>query len=61
MRSPLNAEQKIMTLESLVKYNPQLRGLIIRISQMKNCQENADKFFEQVMRFKLKNQFVTID
>lgn len=61
VRSPLNAEQKMMTLESLVKYSPQLRGLIIRISQMKNCQENADKFFEQVMRFKLKNQLVTIE
>jgi len=61
VRSPLNAEQKMMTLEALVKYSPQLRRLIIRISQMKNCQETADKFFEQVMRFKLRNQLVTIE
>lgn len=61
VRSPLNAEHKMMTLESLVKYSPQLRGLIIRISQMKNCHETADKFFEQVMRFKIRNPLVTIE
>lgn len=61
VRSPLNAEQKMLTLMSLVKYSPKLKELIVRISQMKNCQETADKFFEQVMRFKLRNQVVTIE
>ncbi|CAA6658897.1 unnamed protein product [Spirodela intermedia] len=52
VRSPLNAEQKLSTLESLVKHSPRLRRMIIRISQMKNCNEMADDFFEDICRFR---------
>eukprot|EP01018_Ginkgo_biloba_P034976 Gb_33254 [translate_table: standard] len=61
VRSPLNAEQKMMTLESLVKYSRRLGRLTIRVSQMKNCQDTADKFFEKVLKFKHKNHLVIIE
>ncbi|KQJ98602.1 F-box protein At1g10780 [Brachypodium distachyon] len=51
VRSPLNAEQKLITLESLVRYSPRLRKMAIRISQMKNCHEAADDFFEEICKF----------
>ena len=52
VRSPLNAEQKPSTLESLVKHSPRLRKMIIRISQMKNCNEMADDFFEDICKLR---------
>ncbi|XP_006845912.3 F-box protein At1g10780 [Amborella trichopoda] len=55
VRSPLNAEQKLTTLESLVKYSKRLRRMVIRVSQMKNCHECADDFFEDICRLKLRN------
>jgi hypothetical protein len=55
VRSPLNAEQKLNTLESLLKYSVKLRTMIIRISQMKNCHEAADEFFEDICKFKYMN------
>ena len=55
VRSPLNAEQKLNTLESLVKYSAKLRTMVIRISQMKNCHEAADDFFEEICKFKYMN------
>ncbi|KAM3328603.1 hypothetical protein ACQJBY_026005 [Aegilops geniculata] len=51
VRSPLNAEQKLITIESLVRYSPRLRRMVLRISQMKNCHEAADEFFEEVSKF----------
>uniref|UniRef100_A0ACD5Y154 Uncharacterized protein n=1 Tax=Avena sativa TaxID=4498 RepID=A0ACD5Y154_AVESA len=51
VRSPLNAEQKLITLESLVSYSPRLQRMVIRISQMKNCHEAADEFFEEICNF----------
>ena len=51
VRSPLNAEQKLSTLESLVRYSPRLRRMTIRISQMKNCHDGADDFFEEICKF----------
>ncbi|KAG2579310.1 F-box protein At1g10780-like [Panicum virgatum] len=51
VRSPLNAEQKLSTLESLVRYSPRLRRMTIRISQMKNCHDSADDFFEEICKF----------
>ncbi|KAG0482643.1 hypothetical protein HPP92_010727 [Vanilla planifolia] len=47
VRSPLNAEQKLNTLESLVDFSVKLRKMVIRISQMKNCHETADDFFSK--------------
>ncbi|XP_078429735.1 F-box/RNI-like superfamily protein isoform X1 [Wolffia australiana] len=55
VRSPLNAEQKLSTLESLVKHSPRLRRMVIRVSQMKNCNEMADDFFEDICRFRSMN------
>ncbi|CAO2206992.1 unnamed protein product [Urochloa humidicola] len=55
VRSPLNAEQKLSTLESLVRYSVRLRRMIIRISQMKNCHEAADDFFEEICKFTYMN------
>ncbi|OEL24741.1 F-box protein [Dichanthelium oligosanthes] len=55
VRSPLNAEQKLSTLESLVRYSVRLRRMIIRISQMKNCHEASDDFFEEICKFTYKN------
>ncbi|XP_077213747.1 F-box/RNI-like superfamily protein isoform X2 [Tasmannia lanceolata] len=55
VRSPLNAEQKMSTLESLVKYGSKVRRIVIRVSQMKNCHGSADDFFEEVCRFKHMN------
>ncbi|KAF3778528.1 F-box protein [Nymphaea thermarum] len=61
VRSPLNAEQKMNTLESLVKHSKRLRRMVIRVSQMKNCNESADKFFEEICRFKNRNRKVKIE
>ncbi|XP_020573278.1 F-box protein At1g10780 [Phalaenopsis equestris] len=62
VRSPLNAEQKLNTLESLVDFSVKLRKMVIRISQMKNCHETADDFFEEICRFKyLNNDIVHIE
>jgi hypothetical protein len=55
VRSPLNAEQKLSTLESLVRYSVRLRRMIIRISQMKNCHDAADDFFEEICKFTCMN------
>ncbi|WOL20031.1 F-box protein [Canna indica] len=55
VRSPLNAEQKLNTLESLLKYSVKLRRMAIRISQMKNCHEAADDFFKEICKFKYMN------
>ncbi|VAI18295.1 unnamed protein product [Triticum turgidum subsp. durum] len=55
VRSPLNAEQKLSTLESLVKYSVRLQSMVIRISQMKNCHDAADDFFEEICKFKYIN------
>ncbi|XP_058089589.1 F-box protein At1g10780-like isoform X2 [Magnolia sinica] len=55
VRSPLNAEQKLSTLESLVKCSRKLRRMVIRVSQMKSCQHSADDFFEEICRFKCMN------
>lgn len=55
VRSPLNAEQKLSTLESLVDFSVKLRKMVIRISQMKNCHETADDFFEEICNFQRLN------
>ncbi|BAF23926.1 Os08g0469500 [Oryza sativa Japonica Group] len=55
VRSPLNAELKLNTLESLVKYSPRMRRMVVRISQMKNCHGSADGFFEEICKFMYMN------
>ncbi|KAJ4842129.1 hypothetical protein Tsubulata_048393 [Turnera subulata] len=56
VRSPLNAEQKISTLESLLKYGKPLKSLVIRILQMKSTHSSADDFFDDICRFQRMNQ-----
>ena len=51
IRSPLNAEQKISTLESIVKYAGNLKKLVLKILQMKSCHNGTDDFFEDVWKF----------
>ncbi|PKI74834.1 F-box protein At1g10780 isoform X2 [Punica granatum] len=56
VRSPLNAEQKMNTLESLIKYGKNLKTMVIKILQMKSCHNSTDDFFEEVCRFKYLNR-----
>ncbi|XLR04985.1 hypothetical protein S83_071183, partial [Arachis hypogaea] len=55
VRSPLNAEQKISTLESLLKYGKNLRTMVIKILQMKSCHTSADDFFYEICRLRYMN------
>ena len=55
VRSPLNAEQKINTLESLLQYAKSLRTMVIKIVQMKSSHSSADEFFEEIWQFKCMN------
>ncbi|KAL4349576.1 F-box protein At1g10780-like isoform X1 [Arachis hypogaea] len=55
VRSPLNAEQKISTLESLLKYGKNLRTMVIKILQMKSCHTSADDFFDEICRLRYMN------
>lgn len=56
VRSPLNAEQKMSTLESLLKYGKNLKRMEIRILQMKSSHSSADDFFEEICRFSHMNR-----
>lgn len=56
VRSPLNAEQKMSTLDSLVKYANNLSKLSIKILQMKSSHSSADDFFEDICRFRYMNR-----
>nr|XP_043619057.1 F-box protein At1g10780-like [Erigeron canadensis] len=55
VRSPLNAEQKMSTLEALVKYGAKLKKMKIRILQMRSGHSSADDFFEEICRFRFMN------
>uniref|UniRef100_A0A7N0RFU6 F-box domain-containing protein n=2 Tax=Kalanchoe fedtschenkoi TaxID=63787 RepID=A0A7N0RFU6_KALFE len=52
VRSPLNAEQKMCTLESLVKHGTRLNSMVIKILQMKSSHSSADDFFEEICKFR---------
>ncbi|KAK6945591.1 hypothetical protein RJ641_013135, partial [Dillenia turbinata] len=56
VRSPLNAEQKMSTLESLLTYGKNLKKMVIKILQMKSSHSSADQFFEDVCRFRYMNR-----
>nr|GMD82958.1 F-box protein At1g10780 [Ipomoea batatas] len=56
VRSPLNAEQKMSTLESLLRYAKNLRNMKIKILQMKSCHSSSDEFFEDICRFSRMNR-----
>lgn len=47
VRSPLNAEQKISTLESLVKNEKNIRKMVIRILHMKSSHISTNDFFRR--------------
>ncbi|KAK7331626.1 hypothetical protein VNO80_28363 [Phaseolus coccineus] len=55
VRSPLNAEQKMSTLESMLKYGKNLRTMVIKILQMKSTHSSADDFFDEICRFRYMN------
>ncbi|KAK7302434.1 hypothetical protein RJT34_13324 [Clitoria ternatea] len=56
VRSPLNAEQKMSTLESLLKYGKNLRTMVIKILQMKSSHSGVDDFFDEICRFRYMNR-----
>lgn len=56
MRSPLNAEQKLSTLESFLKYGKNLKLMVIKILQMKSNHSSADDFFDEICRFRYMNR-----
>ncbi|XAR55217.1 hypothetical protein NMG60_11035228 [Bertholletia excelsa] len=56
VRSPLNAEQKMSTLESLIKYGKSLKKMTIRILDMKSGHSSADDFFQEICRFRCLNR-----
>lgn len=56
VRSPLNAEQKMNTLESLVKFGKKLKKLKIKILGMKSGHSSADDFFEEICMLQYMNQ-----
>ncbi|KAH7575719.1 hypothetical protein JRO89_XS02G0202100 [Xanthoceras sorbifolium] len=56
VRSPLNAEQKMSTLESLLKYGKSLKTMVIRILQMKSSHSSSDDFFDEICRFRCMNR-----
>ncbi|KAJ0641070.1 putative leucine-rich repeat domain superfamily, F-box-like domain superfamily [Helianthus annuus] len=55
VRSPLNAEQKMNTLESLVKFGKNLKKLKIKILGMKSGHSSADDFFEEICMLRYMN------
>ncbi|KAL8553657.1 hypothetical protein ACS0TY_002095 [Phlomoides rotata] len=56
VRSPLNAEQKMSTLDSLIRYAKNLKKMTIKILQMKSSHSSADEFFEDICRFRYMNR-----
>ncbi|KAG2703692.1 hypothetical protein I3843_06G140600 [Carya illinoinensis] len=56
VRSPLNAEQKMSTLESFLKYGKNLKTLVLKILQMKSSHSSADDFFDEICRFTYMNR-----
>jgi hypothetical protein len=56
VRSPLNAEQKMNTLESLVKYARGLKRMVIRILRMKSNHSSADDFCDDICKFRHMNE-----
>ncbi|KAG6588817.1 F-box protein, partial [Cucurbita argyrosperma subsp. sororia] len=56
VRSPLNAEQKMNTLESLIKYGKNLKTLVIKILRMKSSHSSADDFFDEICKFRYLNR-----
>ncbi|PIN20060.1 hypothetical protein CDL12_07258 [Handroanthus impetiginosus] len=61
VRSPLNAEQKICTLDSLIKYAKNLRKMRIKILQMKSSHSSADDFFRDICIRYMNNKIVSIE
>ncbi|PIN09645.1 hypothetical protein CDL12_03332 [Handroanthus impetiginosus] len=56
VRSPLNAEQKMSTLDSLIRYAKNLKKMTIKILQMKSSHSSADDFFDDICKFRCKNR-----
>ncbi|XP_058219403.1 F-box protein At1g10780-like [Rhododendron vialii] len=56
MRSSLNAEQKMNTLELMVKYGKNLKKMTVRILDMKSSHSSADDFFQEICKFRCLNR-----
>ncbi|KAK7399672.1 hypothetical protein VNO78_10860 [Psophocarpus tetragonolobus] len=56
VRSPLNAEQKMSTLDSLLKYGKSLKIMVIKILEMKSLHSSADDFFDEICRLRYRNR-----
>ena len=61
IRSPLNADQKIATLEAFLKCCHNLKVLVIKVCQMKNCESAADDFFMKILGLKFQYSFIKIE
>ncbi|EOX97334.1 F-box/RNI-like superfamily protein, putative [Theobroma cacao] len=62
VRSTLNAEQKMSTLESLLKYGKNLKTMVISTRQMKRSHSSKDDFFDEIRRLRfLSRKIVRIE
>ncbi|KAH7420376.1 hypothetical protein KP509_13G004800 [Ceratopteris richardii] len=61
VRSPINADQKLATLEALLKCSPKLQVLVVKVSQMKNCDAVADLLFARIAELETKHGCLRIE
>lgn len=61
IRSPLNGDLKMATLESFIRCCPNLRRFAVKVTQMKAWDETADDFFCKVVGLQLRHRCVTIE
>ncbi|RWR80099.1 F-box protein [Cinnamomum micranthum f. kanehirae] len=55
VRSPMNAEQKVRALETIVKHSTKLRNMVIRLTGMNCFHKNFDNFFKEICNFRCMN------
>ncbi|KAI5055509.1 hypothetical protein GOP47_0029030 [Adiantum capillus-veneris] len=61
VRSPVNAEQKLATLEALLKCSPKLEAMVVKVSQMKNCEAAADELFAEIAELERRYRVLKIE
>ncbi|MCO5591173.1 hypothetical protein L7F22_045154 [Adiantum nelumboides] len=61
VRSPINAEQKLATLQALLRLSPKLKSLVVKVSQMKNCDAVADQLFAKIVELEQRYKFLKIE
>ncbi|XP_057991061.1 F-box protein At1g10780 isoform X1 [Hevea brasiliensis] len=55
IRSPLNAEQKMSTLQSLLKYGKSIKSMVLRTALHLSNHSNADDFYDDICTFQRMN------